>query len=228
MSQRVFVLGNGLPSLDRVPAALVEEGLRVEVLAEIAGFEARLVAARPSLIVLSRAVREPPPNEVIRRIRKDPSVADVPIIVMSPDDDELHRVVAFELGVDDFVAEPVSMRELVLRVQAILRRTYAGHAERAERIVLGSLVVDASRHRVTVDGRDVSLTAIEFRLMLDLARHANRAQRRDELLARVWSDPAGATRTLDTHVKRLRQKLGHAGSCIETVRGVGYRLRPLG
>jgi two-component system, OmpR family, phosphate regulon response regulator PhoB len=227
MSQRVFVLGNGLPSLDGVPAALAEEGLRVEVLVETKGFEAKLVAARPSLVVLSRAVREPPPHEVIRRIRMHPSVADVPIIVVSPDDDELHRVVAFELGVDDFVAEPVSLRELVLRVQAILRRTYAGHAERAERIVLGSLVVDASRHRVTVDERDVPLTAIEFRLMLDLARHANRAQRRDELLARVWSDPAGETRTLDTHVKRLRQKLGHAGSCIETVRGVGYRLRPL-
>jgi len=178
-------------------------------------------------VVLSRAVREPPPQEVIRRSRREPSVADVPIIVVSPDDDELHRVVAFELGVDDFLAEPVSLRELVLRVRAILRRTERDDTERRERIVLGSLVVDGSRHQVTVEGRDVVLTALEFRLLLDLARHPNRVQRRNELLERVWSDPRGETRTLDTHVKRLRRKLGHAGSYIETVRGVGYRLRAM-
>lgn len=227
MSHRVFVLGQGLPSLERIPAALVEEGFVVEVLAEAEGFEERLVAAHPSLVVLSRAVREPPPQEVIRRIRREPSVADVSIIVVSPDDDELHRVVAFELGVDDFLAEPVSLRELVLRVRAILRRTERDDSERRERIVLGSLVVDGSRHQVTVEGRDVSLTALEFRLLLDLARHPNRVQRRNELLERVWSDPRGETRTLDTHVKRLRRKLGHAGSYIETVRGVGYRLRAM-
>lgn len=164
---------------------------------------------------------------MIRRIRREPSVADVSIIVVSPDDDELHRVVAFELGVDDFLAEPVSLRELVLRVRAILRRTERDDSERRERIVLGSLVVDGSRHQVTVEGRDVSLTALEFRLLLDLARHPNRVQRRNELLERVWSDPRGETRTLDTHVKRLRRKLGHAGSYIETVRGVGYRLRAM-
>jgi two-component system, OmpR family, phosphate regulon response regulator PhoB len=227
MSQRVFVLGQGLPSLDHIPAALAEEGYSVEVLPEAEGFEHRLLAARPSIVVLSRVMRDPPPQEVIRRIRRDPNFADVPIIVVSPDDDELHRVVAFELGVDDFLAEPVSVRELVLRVRAILRRARQEAGEPSERIVLGSLVVDRSRHRVTVAGQDVDLTALEFRLLLDLARHPNRVQRRNELLERVWADPRGETRTLDTHVKRLRRKLGHAGSCIETVRGVGYRLRAM-
>src|SRR5690606_36277193 len=187
MSQRVFVLGQGLPSLERIPTVLEEEGFAVEVLAETDGFEERLVAARSSIVVLSRALREPPPQEVIRRIRREPSVADVPIIVVSPDDDELHRVVAFELGVDDFLAEPVSLRELVLRVQAILRRSRREPGERRERIVLGSLIVDGSRHRVTVEGKDVSLTALEFRLLLDLARRPNRVQPRNELLERVWS-----------------------------------------
>lgn len=228
MSHRVFVIGRGLPSLERVPSALAEEGFSVEILEEGEGFEDRLVAGRPSLVILSRAVREPAPQEVIRRIRRHPCLLELPIIVVSPDDDELHRVVAFELGVDDFVSEPVSLREFVLRVRALLRRARPDAAEPRERIVLGPIVVDGSRHEVTVEGREVSLTALEFRLLLDLARHPGRVQRRAELLERVWSDPRGETRTLDTHVKRLRRKLGRAGSFIETVRGVGYRLRATG
>jgi two-component system phosphate regulon response regulator PhoB len=139
--------------------------------------------------------------------------------------DEVDRVVGFEVGADDYVPKPFSPRELVLRVDAILRRTISlAEVEGPQVIALGELVIDVPAHRVEVQGEEVLLTALEFRLLLDLATRAGRVQSRDALLDRVWGySPNVETRTVDTHVKRLREKLGAEAVQIETVRGVGYR-----
>ncbi|MDH4281581.1 MAG: response regulator transcription factor, partial [Myxococcales bacterium] len=149
----------------------------------------------------------------------------LPVIMLTARSDEVDRVVGFEVGADDYVPKPFSPRELVLRVEAILRRTIpAAETEGPQVISLGDLVIDVPAHRVEVQGEEVLLTALEFRLLLDLASRAGRVQSRDALLERVWGyAPNVETRTVDTHVKRLREKLGAGAANIETVRGVGYR-----
>jgi two-component system phosphate regulon response regulator PhoB len=140
---------------------------------------------------------------------------------------EIDRVVGFELGADDYVVKPFSPRELVLRVSAVLRRaSTTSPGETQQRIILGKMTIDVSRHRVLVEDEEIPLTALEFKLLLDLATRRGRVQSRDALLDRVWGYAPGIeTRTVDTHVKRLREKLGAASDYIETVRGVGYRIR---
>ena len=137
--------------------------------------------------------------------------------------EEIDRVVGFELGADDYVVKPFSVRELVLRVQAVLRRASA--EEQPQAIVeFGVLRIDRDAHRAWVDGKEVELTALEFKLLVMLYDRRNRVQTREALLQDVWGiDADMTTRTVDTHVKRLREKLGPAGEYIETVRGVGYR-----
>jgi two-component system phosphate regulon response regulator PhoB len=141
--------------------------------------------------------------------------------------EEVDRVVGFEVGADDYVVKPFSPRELVLRVDAILRRATRTEDDDAasEAIETGSLHIDVPRHSVRVADEEVALTALEFKLLLDLATRMGRVQSRDALLERVWNYTTGVeTRTVDTHVKRLREKLGAGAKYIETVRGVGYRM----
>jgi two-component system phosphate regulon response regulator PhoB len=135
-------------------------------------------------------------------------------------------VVGFEIGADDYVTKPFSVRELILRARAVLRR--GDPTGSLETVKLGILTIDAEAHRVHVDGREIALTALEFRLLWTLVRRRDRVQTRQTLLNDVWGLNLNVeTRTIDTHIKRLREKLGKAGSLIETVRGVGYRLGPI-
>ena len=154
----------------------------------------------------------------------NPQTIRLPVIMLTARTDEVDRVVGFEVGADDYVPKPFSPRELVLRVEAILRRTIPAVEVGPQVIALGDLVIDVPAHRVEVKGEEILLTALEFRLLLDLASRAGRVQSRDALLERVWGySPDVETRTVDTHVKRLREKLGAGAAHIETVRGVGYR-----
>jgi two-component system phosphate regulon response regulator PhoB len=138
--------------------------------------------------------------------------------------EEVDRVVGFELGADDYVVKPFSVRELLLRIEAVLRRASTPASEDVSPIEFGRLRVDRGAHRVWVDGEEVVLTALEMRLLVTLYDRRNRVQSRATLLDDVWGIQADiTTRTVDTHVKRLREKLGAAGDYIETVRGVGYR-----
>jgi two-component system phosphate regulon response regulator PhoB len=144
-------------------------------------------------------------------------------VILTAKGEEIDRVVGFELGADDYVVKPFSVRELVLRIQAILRRT-ATDFEPQPIIEFGSLKVDREAHRVWVEQKEVDLTALEFKLLVTLTERRDRVQARGTLLNDVWSiDAEVASRTVDTHVKRLRDKLRTAGRFIETVRGVGYR-----
>lgn len=164
--------------------------------------------------------------EVLRQLRRDDATRTLPVIALSPTADEIDRVLAFELGADDCVVKPFSTRELLLRIRAVLRRARgAGRRTSPELVEVGPLQIDMKRSRVRVEGELAALTMVELRLLSALAARVGRVQRREELLRRVWPDTQPDERTVDTHIRRLREKLGAAADWVETVRGVGYRLR---
>src|ERR1700690_110890 len=166
--------------------------------------------------------------EICRRLKSDPTTRDLPIVMVTARGDEVDRVVGFELGADDYVVKPYTLRELLLRVEAVLRRKPPGPALGEHGVmVFAKLRVDRDAHRVWVDEEEVTLTALELRLLSTLLERRGRVQSRPALLDDVWGMSGEVTtRTVDTHVKRLREKLGSAGPYIETVRGVGYRFTP--
>ncbi len=177
----------------------------------------------PDLIILDLMMPKLDGAEVCRALKREEQTRRIPIIMLTAKGEEIDRVVGFELGVDDYVAKPFSPRELTLRVKAILKRVTTS-TEPAEVLSFKDLLVDLARHRVTVANKPVELTSTEFKLLATLLQRRGRAQTRDHLLETVWGyDYIGFTRTVDTHIRRLRAKLGKAGDCIETVRGVGYR-----
>jgi two-component system phosphate regulon response regulator PhoB len=179
----------------------------------------------PDLVVLDLMLPDVSGTEICRRIKADPRTQAVPVVMLTAKSEEVDRVVGFELGADDYVTKPFSVRELVLRVRALLRRSGAPHAADRPPEGVGPVRVDVDQHRAFVDGTEVSLTPLEFRLLTTFMSRLGRVQSREQLLADVWEMSSELeTRTVDTHVKRLREKLGPARELLETVRGVGYRL----
>ena len=177
----------------------------------------------PDLLILDLMLPDRPGTEVCRELRGDPATRAIPILMLTARGEEIDRVVGFELGADDYMTKPFSMRELLLRIQAILRRS-KGEVEESTVVRFGRLKIDKAAHRVWVDDREVELTSLEFKLLVMLHERKNRVQTRESLLEEVWGLAADiTTRTVDTHVKRLREKLGDVADYIETVRGAGYR-----
>jgi len=223
MADRVLVVDDEPDLLELVRFHLAQAGFEVETARDgRQGIEA-MRRRRPSLVVLDWMLPDLPGTEVCRQVRSDPQLRDLPILLLTAKAEEVDRVVGFELGADDYVTKPFSPRELALRVQAILRRS---SGERVESGLLerGTLVLDGERHRCTVAGDEIALTAKEFRLLEALMSRPGRVLSRQRLLDEVWgSDITVTERTIDTHLKRLREKLGAAGDQIETVRGIGYR-----
>lgn len=162
--------------------------------------------------------------ELCKEIRRKQIWAAIPILMLTARAEEIDRVLGLELGADDYMVKPFSPRELVLRIKAILRRGESQEDTSAAVLTVGKIVVDRSRPKVTVNAREVRLTAMELKLLVVLMERRGRMQSRERLLNDVWDiDAEVTTRTVDTHIKRLRQKLGKMGKCIETVRGSGYR-----
>jgi two-component system, OmpR family, phosphate regulon response regulator PhoB len=181
---------------------------------------------KPELVLLDLMLPDLHGTEVCRAIRADKSLEGTKIIFLTAKGEEIDRVVGFELGADDYVVKPFSVRELMLRVDAILRRRDSIPPSAANEgiFAFGALRVDRTAHRVWVSDAELELTALEFKLLVTLYDRKNRVQSRTVLLNDVWGIEADiTTRTVDTHVKRLREKLGAACDYVETVRGVGYR-----
>ncbi len=177
---------------------------------------------RPDLVLLDLMLPDGSGTDLCKALHQDAATRGVRVVMLTAKGEEIDRVIGFEIGADDYVVKPFSVRELLLRVQAVLRR--AASEETGEMTQFGALRVDRGAHRVWVDGEEVELTALEFKLLLTLHDRRNRVQTRDALLSDVWRiDADVTTRTVDTHVKRLREKLGSAGIYVQTVRGVGYR-----
>ena len=186
-----------------------------------------ITAELPDLVILDLMLPELTGIEVCRQLRRQERTAAIPVIMVTAKGEEIDRVVGFEVGADDYLVKPFSTRELLLRIKAILRRTATPSLE--EKIIRhGLLSIDAERHRVTVRDEEVTLTLTEFKLLITLAGRPGRMQSRERLLQDVWGYSSDAdTRTVDTHITRLRSKLGEAGEMIRTVRGYGYKLEPL-
>jgi len=210
-------------------AGLIEYNLRA------AGFEpevantgasglAKARARLPDLVLLDLMLPDVAGSEVLRMLKSDGELRKVPVVIVSAKGQESDRIQGLELGADDYVVKPFSVRELMLRVKAVLRRSDADDGA-ATQLAAGEIQLDTSRHQVRVKGEEILLTALEFRLLRTLMERGGRVQTREVLLSDVWGIQAEIhTRTVDTHIKRLREKLGPAGDIIETVRGVGYKL----
>jgi two-component system phosphate regulon response regulator PhoB len=196
--------------------------------AEIAGTGAQAItrarAFSPDLVLLDVMLPDIPGTEVLRMLRDDPAFRRTAVVMVTARGQESDRVAGLELGADDYVVKPFSVRELILRVKAILRRM-DDEGQGQPVLTAGTIRLDPSRHEATVAGKDIVLTALEFRLLKTLIERSGRVQTREVLLSDVWGIEAEInTRTVDTHIRRLREKLGPAGDVIETVRGVGYKL----
>jgi two-component system phosphate regulon response regulator PhoB len=180
---------------------------------------------RPDLILLDLMMPELTGIQLLRMIRSDALLQDTPVILLTAKGETVDKVRGLETGADDYVTKPFDARELLLRVQSLLRRAKSAAAKPSTRLVAGDLLLDIERHQVTSSGKEIDLTATEFKLLRLLLERKGRVQTREELLADVWNySPDLETRTVDTHVRRLREKLGASGEVIETIRGVGYRV----
>lgn len=204
--------------------ALEREGFRAR--SAYTGREALEVASvdpAPDLVLLDLMLPDMSGTQVCQQLRASERTRGMPVIMMTAKAEEVDRVVGFEVGADDYVVKPFSLRELMLRIRAVLRRKAPSEAPLTP-TAFGRLRIDMDGHRVWVDDAEVTLTALEFRLLTTLIARRGRVQTRDALLADVWGvQPGLTTRTVDTHVRRLRKKLGELADYVQTLRGVGYR-----
>ncbi len=197
-----------------------------ETLQAATGAEALQVleARKPDLIVLDLMLPDIQGMDLCRHLKQSPATKHIPVLILSARSDEIDRVVGFEIGADDYVVKPFSVRELALRIKAILKRSALDSPAASQELRFGPLRIDQARHRAWLGEEDLTLTALEFKLLTTFVAQCGRVQTRESLLEDVWGiAPGVTTRTVDTHVKRLREKLGEASRLLETVRGVGYR-----
>jgi phosphate regulon transcriptional regulator PhoB len=224
MGQRILVVDDEPDLLELVRVNLSQVGFEVETAETGRQALERVRRSPPDLLILDLMLPDLSGTEVCRHLRQDSSLAEIPIIMLTARADEVDRVVGLEVGADDYVTKPFSPRELTLRVRAVLRRRQPGNAGSAQVLERATLRLDPVRHRCFVEQTEVELTAKEFALLHGLMMRPGRVMTREQLLDDVWgTDIAVTTRTIDTHLKRLREKLGSASHLIETVRGVGYR-----
>jgi len=224
MPRQILVVDDEPDIVELVRFNLTQAGFDVDTAAT--GDEALDQVRRntPDLVVLDILLPDRSGTEVCREIRSDPKISDLPVIMLTARGEEVDRVVGFELGADDYVTKPFSPRELILRIQAVLRRPRHEPEEKRSLLRHGRLCLDLERHRCHVEEEEIDLTAKEFGLLEALMTRQGRVMSREQLLDEVWgSDVNVTTRTIDTHLKRLREKLGLASDLIHTVRGVGYR-----
>src|SRR3990170_7308101 len=223
MKQTILVVDDENDILTLLKYNLEKAGFKV--LSSQDGPEAINTAAKekPDLIVLDIMLPSMEGTEVCRILKGRDGTRDIPIIMLTAKGEEIDRIVGFELGADDYIIKPFSPRELVLRVKAVLKR---GHGDDTKSIKAGPVTIDINKSSASLDGKLLTLTATEFKLLVELAKSPGRVLTREVLLDRVWgNDCFVIDRTVDTHITRLREKLADYGDCIETVRGFGYRFR---
>ena len=223
MKARILVVDDEPEAVELVEFNLKQAGYEVVAAADGAEALKKVRESPPGLVVLDLMLPEMDGLEVCRLLRRDPATATIPIIMLTAKAAEIDRVLGLELGADDYLTKPFSPRELVLRVKKILQRG-RGQVEESPTMKFGELLIDVPRHVVNWRGKPIELTATEFKLLAVLAKRRGRVQSRDQLLRDVWDyNSMVDTRTVDTHMRRLREKLGPASKYLDTVRGVGYR-----
>ncbi|MDF9826842.1 two-component system phosphate regulon response regulator PhoB [Ereboglobus sp. PH5-10] len=225
-AKKILIVDDEPDVTDLVAYNLKAKGFVVETLNNPNAAVGFAHAFKPDLAILDVMMPELNGIQLCRMFRADPAFKGIPVIFLTAKAEEHDRVQGFETGADDYICKPFSIKELVLRVRALLRRASPGANQEASQTQLhaGRLVLDRERHVVTVADAPVSLTATEFRLLQLLMERRGRVQTREHLLVSVWNyETEIETRTIDTHVRRLREKLGGEAAWIETIRGIGYR-----
>ncbi|MFM2294384.1 MAG: hypothetical protein RLZZ350_797 [Verrucomicrobiota bacterium] len=221
---KILVVDDEPDAVELIAFNLKQAGYDVVTAADGAAALKQARATAPALIVLDIMLPELDGFEVCKLLRRDPATAAIPILMLTAKAAEIDRVLGLELGGDDYVTKPFSPRELVLRIKKILARGQPAAVVKKDIFRCGELTIDLPRHLVTWRGKAIELTATEFKLISLLAERSGRVQSRDQLLRDVWEyDSVIDTRTVDTHMRRLREKLGAAAKHLDTVRGVGYR-----
>ena len=220
--RNILIIEDETDVADLLSLNLRKAGFRVSTAGDGASGLQKARDDRPDFIILDLMLPKMSGLEVCRILKSDTATAQMPILMLTAKAEEIDRIVGLEFGADDYVTKPFSPREIVLRIRAIFRR-----GEKAdETLKAGPISIDPARHEVRVNGKQVHLTSLEFKLLQALMQRRGRVQERDRLLNDVWGyESVIDTRTVDTHVRRLREKLGKGGDAIKTVRGFGYRLR---
>ena len=225
MASRILIIEDEPDIRKTIDYNLSKESFEVFQAASIAEGEQAIQQHKPDLVILDLMLPDGSGLTLCRDIKSDPATKNTLVILLTAKADELDRVIGFELGADDYVTKPFSVRELILRVKAILKRRASEELQPADpSYTFGALNLNLEAHQVFINDLEVGFTALEFRLLKHLIDRKGRVQSRDQLLEEVWGYSAEVTtRTVDTHIKRVREKLGSAGEYIQTIRGVGYR-----
>lgn len=221
---KILVIEDDKDIAELIEYNLKQEKFKTEIAYSGSSGLDKIKNTNPDLILLDLMLPDVGGLEICRKLKSIDKTKSIPVIMITAKSEEIDRIVGFEMGADDYICKPFSPRELTLRVKALLRRKTESVPLPPKELKFGKLLVDAEKFLVTYGEEAIKLTAIEFRLLQHLLVNKGRVATRDSLLDQVWGyDVAVTTRTVDTHIKRLRQKLGAAGDYIETLRGVGYR-----
>jgi two-component system phosphate regulon response regulator PhoB len=224
MSQKILIIEDEPDIRKTLEYNISREGYKVVSASSLSEGKEQINSSDFSLILLDLMLPDGSGLDLCREIKSDKDKSSTPIIILTAKDDEVDKVVGFELGADDYVTKPFSVRELILRIKAILKRGESKKETLEVQRQFGELTMDIDSHEVFVNSEQIILTALEFRLLRQLVDRRGRVQSRDQLLSDVWGYSAEVTtRTVDTHIKRLREKLGTMGKYIQTIRGVGYK-----
>ena len=224
MSQKILIIEDEPDIRKTLEYNISREGYEVISASSLSEGRQKLESASFTLLLLDLMLPDGSGLDLCRELKQDKSLSAMPVIILTAKDDEVDKLVGFELGADDYVTKPFSVKELILRIKAVIKR-----GDKKKDLVeverqFGDLVIDVDSHEVHVDSKQIILTALEFRLLRELVDKRGRVQSRDQLLSEVWGyNSEVTTRTVDTHIKRLREKLKEMGKHIQTIRGVGYR-----
>lgn len=223
MAHKIYIVEDEPDLKDALTFNFENEGFKVNSFSDGESCLKEIKRNKPDLVILDLMLPGISGLDVCREIRTSDIFNDIAVIMLTAKGEEIDRIVGFELGADDYVTKPFSVRELILRVKVILKKQSEMSANE-KTIEYGPILMNLDAHNVTVDGKDIILTALEFKLLKHLLKRRGRVQTRDQLLADVWDlSSEVTTRTVDTHIKRLREKLDKTGNLIQTIRGVGYR-----
>jgi len=223
--KKILIVDDESDVTDLVAYHLKAKGFQVEALNDPNSSVGVARTFVPDLVILDVMMPDLNGIQICRMLRADPKLKRVPVIFLTAKSEENDRIQGLEVGADDYISKPFSIKELILRVQSIIRRLSEGRADEPKKLQIGEILLDIERHEAFVSGQPIDLTATEFKLLRLLMERRGRVQTREHLLINVWNyETEIETRTVDTHVRRLREKLGTEAEWIETIRGVGYRM----
>ena len=223
MTSKVFIVEDEPDLRDTLTYNFENEGFTVKSFSNGESFLESLTKNKPNLVILDLMLPGVSGLDVCRELRSDDNFNDIAVVMLTAKSEEIDRIVGFALGADDYVTRPFSVSELILRVKVLLKKRLENSANE-QILAFGPITMNLDAHDVVVNGENITLTALEFKLLKHLLNRKGRVQTRDQLLGDVWGYSSEVTtRTVDTHIKRLREKLGKPGDLIQTIRGVGYR-----